>query len=198
MQTEFLPEVLASDRLLLRRPVSTDLVALYDIYSDSSVAHWLDWPVYTDSVQLAGDIERYKELWNRGEEYYWVIELAETSSVIGSIACGIKGTDADFGFMLSTKHQRQGYATEAARRLLAELVSCGSIDRVVAVAAVGNDASIAVLERAGMQRKGIAPEFMVCPNISDQPQDVLIFSIDCNDSMASKSAATAESLSGLA
>lgn len=181
MQSVFLPEELVSDRLRLRRPASTDLPALYDIYSDKSVAQWLNWPVYTDRDAFAKDIERYEALWKRGEEYYWVIELSASSSVIGSIACGIKETDADIGFMLSTNYRGQGYATEAARRLLNELISSDKIQRVVALTAVENDASIAVLGRAGMQKKGVAPEFLVCPNMSDKARDALIFSIDCRD-----------------
>ena len=80
MQSVFLPEELVSDRLRLRRPASTDLPALYDIYSDKSVAQWLNWPVYTDRDALAKDIERYEALWKRGEEYYWVCLLYTSPS----------------------------------------------------------------------------------------------------------------------
>ena len=83
--------------------------------------------------------------------------------------------------MLSTNHRGQGYATEAARRLLNELTSSNNIQRVVALTAVENDESIAVLGRAGMQIKGLVPEFLVCPNMSDKARDALIFSIDCRD-----------------
>jgi len=181
MQTAFLPEQLCGDRVLLRRPSTADIDDLFSIYSDTSVAHWLTWPVYTDKDKLAEDVEHYEERWHRGEEYYWVIELTETSSVVGSIACGISGKDADIGFMVNADFQGHGYATEAARRLLDALTSSDKIDRVVALSAVGNVGSVAVLERIGMQHRGIAPAFVVCPNISDQPRDAIIYSIDCKN-----------------
>ena len=108
-----------------------------------------------------------------------MIELTATSSVVGSIAVGVSGNDADIGFMLSAGCQGQGYATEAARGLLDVLTASDRIDRVVALTAVGNDASVAVLEKVGMQCRGVAPGFMICPNISDQPRDAFIYSIDC-------------------
>jgi len=179
MRPPFLPDELSTDRLLLRRPVKADFADLFGIYSDIKVAHWLNWLVYSNRELLAKDIQRYDELWKSGEEYYWVIELCDASSVIGSIACGVSGADADIGFMLHTDYHGNGYATEAAARLLQELKTTGGIDRVVALSAVGNDASFAVLERIGMQRRGVAPSFMVCPNISDEARDAMIYSLDC-------------------
>ena len=113
MQTEDFQTELFTDRLTLRRPLTSDITALYAIYSDVLVAHWLNWPAYTDRDRLAEDIERYEDLWSSGKEYYWVIELTATSSVIGSIACGINGSDADIGFMLNPQNQGKVYATEA-------------------------------------------------------------------------------------
>lgn len=179
MQTEHFKTELRTDRLLLRRPVKADFTELYAIYSDVLVAHWLNWPAYTDIDKFTEDIERYKDLWNSGQEYYWVIELTATSTVIGNIVSRINGNDADIGFMLNPQHHGQGYATEAAKILLNELISAEKINRVVALTAVGNDASAAVLKKIGMQQRGVAENFMTCPNISDQPRDALIFSVDC-------------------
>jgi len=179
MQPAFLPERLTSDRLLLRRPLTKDHAELFGFYSDRVVARWLNWPVYTDKAKFVKNIERYNDLWNIGEEFYWVIELTATSSIVGSIACGVSGSDADIGFMLDKAHQGHGYATEAARTLLDALTASDRIDRVVALTAVGNEASVAVLEKVGMKNRGVATAFMVCPNISDKPCDALIYAIDC-------------------
>lgn len=179
LPTDLLPAMFDTERLLLRRPVRDDGDDLYPIYADISVVRWLNWPVYTDKNRLNTDIARYEDRWNEGVEYYWVIEHKESSTVIGSIACGVSGADADIGFMLGSNFQGQGYATEAALALLTELRSVVEISRVVALVATGNDASMAVLEKIGMQYRGVAPDFMVCPNLSVQPRDALIYSLDC-------------------
>lgn len=179
MPSDLLPDELDTERLLLRRPVQSDGAGLYGIYSDISVVRWLSWPVYTDSDKLVADIAQYDERWSKGEEYYWVIELKNTSLVIGSIACGVSGTDADIGFMLGADHQGQGYATEAAQAIVTTLKAVDRINRIVALVANGNDASEAVLKKIGLRYRGVAPDFMVCPNISEQPRDALIYSLDC-------------------
>jgi RimJ/RimL family protein N-acetyltransferase len=174
-----LPDALDTERLLLRRPAWGDGDALYAVYSDVSVVRWLSWPVYTDKNKLIADIAQYKDRWNDGVEYYWVIEHKKSSTVIGSIACGVNGADADIGFMIGADHQCQGYATEAAQALLDQLKLVDEISRVVALVAAGNEASMAVLKKIGMHYRGVASRFMVCPNISDEPRDALIYSLDC-------------------
>lgn len=177
MQTCLLPADIDTSRLRLRRPEPRDLADLYAVYSDPDVARWLNWRVYTDEPTLWADIEKLTAQWQEGTEYYWVIEC--DGVVIGSIACGVNGKDADIGFMLGTRYSGHGYATEAASEVLRLISGCGRIERIVALAAVENTASIAVLEKLAMQRKGIAAAFMTCPNVSDEPVDAVIYAFDC-------------------
>jgi RimJ/RimL family protein N-acetyltransferase len=176
MPSPLLSADIGTARLLLRRPELRDLDGLYAIYSDPEVARWLNWMVYTDKQALWADIEKLDSQWREGAEYYWVIE--KDGLVVGSVACGVKGHDADLGFMVGTGYCGNGYATEAVGAVLKAVAECGQIERVVAIAATDNVASIAVLEKLAMQRKGIASAFMRCPNISDDPVDAVFYTIN--------------------
>ncbi len=83
------------------------------------------------------------------------------SKAIGSLSvrpgeCFISGDrprrEAEIGFKLNRRYQRQGYGTEAMRAMLGHCFDTG-ITRVFAVVDTRNSPSIALLERIGMTRE---------------------------------------------
>ncbi|OED34444.1 hypothetical protein AB833_32450 [Chromatiales bacterium (ex Bugula neritina AB1)] len=172
-------ETLRSQRLLLRRPVATDTSAVYQYCSDPLVTEWLAWPCCTDKTQFEQDFAAYKGKWNRAEEFYWVITRLHNPRAIGSISCRVAQQAADIGFLFDRRVWGQGLATEAATVVLSELISVPEISRVVAVCAVENHASARVLEKIGMQRKGIIDKLIDCPNRCSAKQDAILFDLEC-------------------
>lgn len=60
----------------------------------------------------------------------------------------------EIGWVLGTRHQRQGYAAEAARCLLAYAFEALGCHRVIATCQPENVASWRVMEKLGMRREG--------------------------------------------
>jgi len=83
-----------------------------------------------------------------------IIHKAE-NTLIGDI--GFKGLpDAtgtvEMGYSIVPSHQRQGYASEAAKAMVNWAFAQSGVERVTAECLIGNISSIRVLEKIGMQR----------------------------------------------
>ena len=95
-----------------------------------------------------------------GEEQFgvWVIIERDTGTLCGDIGfLGPPGPDGaiEIGYSVVPSCRRRGYATEAARALVAWALSQPGVRRVVARCDTGNVASIRILEGLGFTRDGI-------------------------------------------
>lgn len=178
-----LPTEINTKRLRLRRPTESDTSAIFKFSADTRVTRWLTWPTCTDIDTLTVNIEHYDLKWLSGEEFYWVIVIQKCDTVIGSIACQVKGDTANLGFLIDSDHWGEGFASEAAAALLGIVSTHEVFTRVVAVCDAENSGSARVLEKIGMSSKGIARKFITCPNLSDDPRDALIFACDCGSTV---------------
>ena len=91
-----------------------------------------------------------------GTWYQFAIERQTQPGTIGDCAFQVFADDdrqAQIGFTLSRLYQKQGYATEAVRRLLDYLFGELHLHRVTATCDVENLASVKLLERIGMRRE---------------------------------------------
>lgn len=87
--------------------------------------------------------------------YQFALTLPGSPTLIGN--CGVRLTfpgsrSADLGYEIDPAHWGQGYATEAARAMLAFAFEQLALDRVWAMSLVENAASVRVLQKAGMTR----------------------------------------------
>jgi len=157
---------LRSERLILRPwypDDPTDVAAAYDIYSRPEVARWLGsqpkpWGSVDETRQR---LERWQQV---GEQHpglgLWAITVNRHDPPIGTVLLvrlpdgqGEPTDDIEIGWHLHPDCWGQGYATEAAERLLQHAWDL-EIPEVNAVAYPGNDRSVAVMERLGMERQG--------------------------------------------
>jgi [ribosomal protein S5]-alanine N-acetyltransferase len=88
----------------------------------------------------------------------WVMIERQTTVVVGDV--GFMGPPEDglveIGFSVIPDRRRRGYATEAARALVDWALGEPGIRGVIARCDASNEASIRVLERAGLRRTGEA------------------------------------------
>lgn len=87
----------------------------------------------------------------------WVIVERASGAVIGDIGFfGVPGPDAtlEVGYSVAPAHRRRGYATEAARALVAWAFEQPRVRTIVARCDQENEASIRTLERVGFCRTG--------------------------------------------
>jgi RimJ/RimL family protein N-acetyltransferase len=152
-------ELLATERLTLRRLERRDAAVISAYRSDPAVAQYQSW----DSpypVQSAEALVREMES-RRLDEPGWTqigIELRATGELIGDVAFENRdASEAAVGYSLAPAHWGHGYATEAVGAVVAHGLDALGFDLIVAEVVPENAASIAVLTRLGFTREGPLP-----------------------------------------
>ncbi len=146
--------VLCSDRLRLR-PWTTsaaDLARMADIYGREEITRWIGAP----TVRPAELVARWAAVHALDARYgCWAIELPDRT-VAGTVLFkplpnGVG--EVEVGWHLHPESWGHGYATEAARTVIDRGFSAG-VPEVYAVVRPGNEPSMAVCRRLGMEPLG--------------------------------------------
>ncbi|MCL6669844.1 GNAT family N-acetyltransferase [Streptomyces panaciradicis] len=80
----------------------------------------------------------------------WVLRRREDSRLVGTVQATVTGPDAEIAWVVGTPWQGRGYASEAARGLVALLGRHTSVSTVTAHIHPGHAASAAVAHAAGL------------------------------------------------
>jgi RimJ/RimL family protein N-acetyltransferase len=142
---------LETERLLLRPFAPGDFESLLAIQSRPDVARWLYWEARdADAVRAALE----EKLGDSGLSFATV--LKSTGELIGD--CSVftvsdEHRQGEIGFVFHPGHHGCGYATEAARALLAFAFGECGFHRVIGRLEARNSASARVLERIGMRQE---------------------------------------------
>lgn len=172
----FVPETFSTERLVLRRPESTDAAAVFAYGSDPEVAKFADWPQLVRVEDAATALANAAQRWGSGDEYSWRVTVKPDGTAVGGVACSIDGHRAELGFLLSRSLWGHGYATEAARVVFEWLRSLPGVVRIQATTDIDNVASARVLEKLGMSREAILHRWSRRPNLPGQPvRDALLY-----------------------
>ncbi len=162
-------ELLRTERLLLRHWDGSDLAAFFDLYSREDVVRWLG-PHPRRPLATAAEAQDRLRRWRAHERGLsrplglWAIVPCVAGAAPGqpvgtlpfmplSDADGPAGL-VEVGWHLHPRHQGQGFATEAARALLA-LAGKAGIGQVIALTDLDNTSSQRVAMRLGMQDEGV-------------------------------------------
>ena len=149
-----------SDRLRIRLWRPDEAQRLLSILSDWDVAQWLgdDPEPMSDLDEARQRIERYREL-STGDprEGFWAIEVKETGVPAGSVLLiPLPNGDGELevGWYLHPEAHGNGYASEAARLVLARAFADG-LPEVYAITHTTNASSQRVCKRIGMADLGV-------------------------------------------
>jgi RimJ/RimL family protein N-acetyltransferase len=147
-----------TERLLLRPFEARDLEALHAIHGDEENARWL----YRDARSLEETRELLalkaagRTLRAEGEWLSAAVVLRTTSDLVGDVSllwASEAHRQGELGFVFHRAHHGRGYATEAARAMLAFAFESAGLHRVVGRLEPRNAGSARVLERLGMRRE---------------------------------------------
>lgn len=137
---------LVTDRLRLRAPRLEDLphwTAVWQDHApgDSDEKLWLDFCVYSAGWLLNG-------------HGLWTIARRDDDAIVGFVSLGLEWDDdePEIGWAILPAHRRQGYATEAGRRVRAHAFETLGRGAAVSYVAPGNAASNAVALGLGAVR----------------------------------------------
>ncbi len=159
MDRELDPDLpIETERLLLRAFRADDFDAVFAMQSRPDVARFLYWEARTaDEVRdgLARKITG-TAIRAEGDALFVAATLRTTGEVVGDVV--LQWTSAahstgEIGFIVHPDHQGHGYATEAARPLLALAFETLGLHRVVGRVEPRNVASSRVLEKLGLRRE---------------------------------------------
>ena len=158
-EPETRPEVITTERLVLRPPAAEDAVPLFDlIYGNDAITSQILW----DGPKEVSDYDSWCAKYAANDFYdgghHWVITLArEPRQPIG--AAGIRGEhqpgQADMGYWLGQQYWGQGYMSAAVQAIVGYGFETLNLHRIEAGAYVTNAASSAVLRNAGLVEEGI-------------------------------------------
>jgi len=149
--------LLETERLFLRQFKESDLEAFLAYRNDPEVARYQGWEIPYPREKALEFIERMQTA--RPMQSKWLqiaIELKSTHETIGDVAFFIMRNDerqALIGYSLARPCWGNGYASEAASRLLTFLFDELKLHRVVAECDVKNQPSWKLLERLGFRRE---------------------------------------------
>ena len=149
-------ELLRTDRLRLRSWTAddADLARLADLYGRDEVTRWLGGSPRVSMRELVERWERVHELDPR--HGCWALEPVDGGLPAGTVLLkplpdGVG--EVEVGWHLHPDSWGRGYATEAARAVVDRAFDDGLLE-VYAVVRPGNEASLAVCHRLGMQPLG--------------------------------------------
>ena len=148
---------LQTSRLLLRALLPQDVPDILALYADPEVTRRSEMVTLVDLEQAGAVIKRLLQEFDTDSGLRWAIVNQASSQAIGT--CGIGWHRQNFSAFLSYDIARafwnQGFATEAARRVVHHCFIDHGVNRISATTVPDNAASIRVLQKLGFQEEGV-------------------------------------------
>jgi RimJ/RimL family protein N-acetyltransferase len=148
---------LRTPRLVLRRPLQSDAVAMFAYRGDAAHCWCQSWePTRLEEVEESIAQKAALEPDTPDTWFRLAITLQESGALIGD--CGLHfpasmPEQAEIGITLSPTHLAKGYATEALGAVLDYLFTTLNKHRVFASTDPENGPAIALMERCGFRRE---------------------------------------------
>lgn len=136
-----------TERLILRPMTVEDAEQVFVWCSDPEVNHFMPYPLYTDVEKVREWIASIKE-----ESNEFGFELKKTGILIGSGSISPSREEGvyEFGYNLRRDYWGKGYATEAAKAMIAWAHDTLGIKEFSATHALANTASGNVIRKCGL------------------------------------------------
>jgi 8-oxo-dGTP diphosphatase len=157
--------VLRTKRILLRPLQAEDAPAFHRLINDWDICRKLPDAPFPYPVKLAGEwIAAAAADRQAGKAQQFALVEAASGVLIGCAGLRLArdGKSADLGYWLGRKYWRQGFGLEVATRLTSWGLAEMRISRVTATVAEDNEASLAVLRRAGFTETGKGTKAFLC------------------------------------
>lgn len=172
-----LPDVLYTERLVLREPRFADAAQLFDAYTqDAQVTRHMVWRPHQSLSETEGFISYCMQAWASNVSRPYVLAMHDSEQVpIGMLEARILAHSIDIGYVLARRRWGAGLMPEAVRVLSDAALSLRECYRVQATCDVDNLASARTLEKSGFVREGRLERYAVLPNISAEPSPCFMY-----------------------
>lgn len=173
------PEIIQGRRVRLRRSAPSDSAGVFRAAANPNVMRYMDWAMQSEESEAKAYLEGCVTRWGEGTEFHWVIEVNESTALVGCIACRVNGSDADFGYFIAEPHWGKGFASESASLVVEWLQQQPTVLRIWATTDYENERSASVLRRVGLEFEARRRMATYRPNIGGLPRDTLVFARCC-------------------
>ena len=155
---------LRTERLTLRKLLTSDSADMYEYSKRSDVTKYLLWYEHESEMQTYDFLYGISEWYKHGEYYDWALTITESGKMIGT--CGFTSFDfehdrVEVGYVINPDFWGQGIATEAVSAVIEFAFEELDANRVEAHFIEGNNASLRVMEKCGMTFEGYLKQYML-------------------------------------
>ncbi|MFD8600431.1 GNAT family N-acetyltransferase [Kitasatospora sp. NPDC059646] len=153
-----IPAAITTERLILRPFTAEDIDERHAYQSLPEVARYLYHPPLTrEACAISTATRGVHAGWNADNDgLLWAVCRADRPGVLGEVVLTLtnaRARQAEIGWVFHPDHAGHGYATEAARALVATAFDSLGVHRVFARLDALNTASARVCERLGMRHE---------------------------------------------
>ncbi|MBB4634074.1 GNAT family N-acetyltransferase [Longimicrobium terrae] len=171
------PERFTTGRLIIRRAQPSDAGAMFERWAqDPDVTRYLSWTPHRRVEDTEAYLAFCTRQWEARREFVWMLQAAESDTLIGSISARPGDHGINLGYLLTRDAWGGGLMTEAATAVTEWWLAQEGVFRVWATCHPGNAASARVLEKSGFQFEGRLRRWEEYPNAGAEPMDSLSFS----------------------
>lgn len=155
---------LTTERLALRPMNTSDAVDMFEYASRDDLTEYLLWSSHP-SLSYTRDYLAYIESrYARCDFYDWAITLPQNNKMIGTVGftkIDCPHNSAEIGYVLNPQYHSNGYATEAAQKILSFGFDVLRLHRIEARFMEENIASLCVMKKLGMSLEGYIRDGML-------------------------------------
>ena len=178
------PPVLTTSRLTLRKLMPRDAADMFAYASQEGVTEYLLWNPHPGLAYTERYLKYLQTEYKKERFFDWAIVYTEEDKMIGTV--GFTQLDkenlvAEVGYVINPAYAGRGIATEAVSAVIGYAFCTLGMQRVEARYMIGNDASLRVMEKCGMQKEGVLRSALLVKNVR---RDIGICSILRNEYFA--------------
>lgn len=168
MLTHIGTQTIETERLILRRFEYADDDAMLKYWAaDEKIQSLYSEPVYSTKTEVKGLLDKYIPSYEKSDYYRWAVTEKDKNECIGQIAYFLvdsKNHFAEIEYCIGSAFQRKGYATEAAKAVIAFGFEKINLHKVQICCKEINKPSQRVIEKCGLTYEGMLRDYFYMDN----------------------------------
>jgi ribosomal-protein-alanine N-acetyltransferase len=173
-----LPELLETERCYLQRVRYEFAEEIFYAYASKPEAtDYVAWRTHTRIEDTRSYLQYAVAAWDRGDDYAYVIRTRHANRLIGSVGCMNEYGKVQFGYIINPNFWNQGFATEAAKKVVQELAGLLNVHRIWTFIDADNVSSARVLQKVGLVEEAKLSNWHRFVNQANQPKDCVLFKL---------------------